>query len=243
MATTLEIYWRNNIYVYFGQFSVYIALWLSVLWLSSHKLTGVLKHNCGANGDHWGVFFWYLWQVMLTDMENSKKTLEEELQKTSEVSVSTRGHVPERHMEIFLRLNVRLSFPEGLRDRGGEHPAQEPSAGRRGRCGGAAGQQCRAGLRGGDPAAGSRDQRPEEPAGWQETCPRSGSGRRQGKCPSLCFVRCCHLVSHDLNLMFQLLWICIFLKKILTNLMSPPRCNNKCMKHANRSSQEGGEAC
>lgn len=47
------------------------------------------------------MFFSYLWQVMLTDMENSKKTLEEELQKTSEVSVSTRGRVPERHMEIF----------------------------------------------------------------------------------------------------------------------------------------------
>ncbi|CAG00802.1 unnamed protein product, partial [Tetraodon nigroviridis] len=33
-------------------------------------------------------------KVMLTDMENSKKTLEEELQKTSEVSVSARGDVP-----------------------------------------------------------------------------------------------------------------------------------------------------
>lgn len=29
------------------------------------------------------------WQVMLKDMEHSKKTLEEELQKTSEVSVET----------------------------------------------------------------------------------------------------------------------------------------------------------
>lgn len=76
-----------------------------------------------------GVFFSCLSQVMLTDMENSKKTLEEELQKTSEVSVSARGDVPCEAGREF-GLNVRLPSPEGLRDRGGEHPAQEPSAGR-----------------------------------------------------------------------------------------------------------------
>lgn len=37
---------------------------------------------------------------MLTDMENSKKTLEEELQKTSEVRVSVCDHVLWRNMDI-----------------------------------------------------------------------------------------------------------------------------------------------
>lgn len=47
------------------------------------------------------LFFSCLWQVMLTDMENSKKTLEEELQKTSDVSVSACGHVQSRQTEIY----------------------------------------------------------------------------------------------------------------------------------------------
>lgn len=94
---------------------------------------------------------------MLTDMENSKKTLEEELQKTSEVSVC--AHTVPVSVSVAVRrrllLNVRLSSPESLRDRGGEHPAQDSPGGCRGRRGTSADQQRRAGLRGGDPAAGS----------------------------------------------------------------------------------------
>lgn len=64
---------------------------------------------------------------MLTDMENSKKTLEEELQKTSEVRVSTCIYVEDVHG--YLHLNILLSVLESMCDCGGEHPAQEPSAG------------------------------------------------------------------------------------------------------------------
>lgn len=47
-----------------------------------------------------GCIFSCLCQVMLTDMENSKKTLEEELQKTSEVRISACDHVLWGNMDI-----------------------------------------------------------------------------------------------------------------------------------------------
>lgn len=121
------------------------------------------------------------WQVMLKDMEHSKKSLEEELQKTSEVSVGDVLHVRVRSSDTHHGLrgcwnqwNVLLSFPESVFDGGGERASKEPSAGGWGRGGATAGQQRRAGLRGGHPAAGGRDQRPEEPAGHQEARTRGG---------------------------------------------------------------------
>ena len=70
-------------------------------------------------------------------------------------------------------------------DRGGEHQAEGPPAGRRGWLGGAgppraAAKQCRAGLRGGDPAAGGRDQGPEEPADRQEAAAAAPAAARPG---------------------------------------------------------------
>ena len=140
---------------------------------------------------------------MLKDMEHSKKTLEEELQKTSEVRdepgrcVEVEGLFVRCQWDVFtivessahsiwimlhptcsdtgmhLPQNTMLSSPESMSDRWGEHPSEKSAAGGRGWGRAAAGQQCGAGLRGGDPAAGGRDQRPEEPAGQQEASTRS----------------------------------------------------------------------
>lgn len=136
------------------------------------------------------------WQVMLKDMEHSKKSLEEELQKTSEVSVGDVLHVRVRSSDTHRGLrgcwnqwNVLLSFPESVFDGGGERASKEPSAGGWGRGGATAGQQRRAGLRGGHPAAGGRDQRPEEPAGHQEA--RTRGGGHQGGSQAFSF----HLFS------------------------------------------------
>ncbi|KAK1877937.1 Syntaxin-binding protein 4, partial [Dissostichus eleginoides] len=78
-------------------------------------------------------------KLMLKDMEHSKKTLEEELQKTSEKAGLT--------VEENTRLKSRLQAAEA--------EAGQRLGGQAGAGGGAAtAQQRRAGLRGGDPAAG-----------------------------------------------------------------------------------------
>lgn len=64
----------------------------------------------------------------------------------------TNVHPTWSYTGIYLEQNFPLTSPESMFDSGGEHPSEESSAGGRG--GAAAGQQCRAGLRGGHPAAG-----------------------------------------------------------------------------------------
>lgn len=90
---------------------------------------------------------------MLNDMEHSKKNLEEELQKTSEVNVGTSCKTRpvavrflysvtsnRDHEGVQSEHNILLSFAESVFDRGGEHPSEESSTGGRGRGGAAAGQ-------------------------------------------------------------------------------------------------------
>lgn len=115
MFVEVFIYWINTIYC---------CLTFSTMLAFNH-FNGVLEQSVATV---WTSFECVcLCQVMLTDMENSKKTLEEELHKTSEVRVSTCTCVED--VDGYLHLNVLLSFLESLCDCGGEHPAQEPSAG------------------------------------------------------------------------------------------------------------------
>lgn len=106
--------------------TIYCCLTFSTM-LAFDNINGVLEQSLVTVWTSFESVFSCLCQVMLTDMENSKKTLEEELQKTSEVRVSTCTCVEDVHGR--LHLNVLLSFLESLRDCGGEHLAQEPSAG------------------------------------------------------------------------------------------------------------------
>lgn len=84
--------------------------------------------------------------------------------------------------DVTSRWNIVLSITESMLDRGGKHPFEESPAGSRG-WGSAAADQRWTGLWGGHPAAGGRDQGPEEPAGQQEASTRSGGhqGESQSK--------------------------------------------------------------